>query len=264
MSLSLYYNRISKKPLLTREEELDLFLEYSDPTTTEAQKLAIRERIIESSLRFVFRSAKRYSRGDPILFEELIAAGNDGLLVAFDKFTPERGLRFLSYAGSWVLQRILYHLSTQRIVALPIWRQQLSARIQKVLDKNPKMTFEELRAAFPDNTEKDLRELFGSRFLTFFIADISEGEDAPAFEINPIEDDVETRLDRDKFHKIISELKPEHQEIIELTYGIHSGEEMNVAAISAHLGISKEKVKQLKQAALAELKDLLGGINPFE
>lgn len=261
MSLSLYYEKISKTPLLSREEELDLFMEYSDPTASEKRKLEIRDGIIESNLRFVFKEAKKYSKNDPDVFEELIAAGNDGLLVAFQKFNVEKGWRFLTYAGWWIRQRILFSMANQRIVSLPIWRQQLSARIQKVLEKNPDITFERLKNEFPDIQEKDLRELWGTRFLTFYISDMDED---PAFEINPIEDEVNTRLDRDRLHTRIAALPDEQREVIELSFGIFDGEDRNIAQVAAELKISKDKVKTLKREALESLKAAMGGTNPFE
>lgn len=261
MSLSMYYEKISKTPMLSREEELDLFLEYQDETTSEKRKLQIRSRIIESNLRFVFKEAKKYSKNDPDVFEELIAAGNDGLLVAFEKFKPESGFRYLTYAGFWTRQRMLYSMAMQRIVSLPIWRQQLSARIQKVLEKQPDITFDGLKNEFPDIQEKDLRELWGTRFLTFYISDMDED---PAFEINPIEDEVNTRLDRDRLHQRIAALPDDQREVIELSFGIFDGEDRNVAQVAAELKISKEKVKTLRKEALESLKSALGGFNPFE
>lgn len=262
MTLSLYYERISKTPLLTKEEELDLFLEYQDVTTSEKRKLEIRSRIIEANLRFVFKTAKKYSRGDPNIFEELIAAGNDGLLVGFEKFRPESGFRFLTYSASWVFQRILFSLASQRLVALPIWRQQLSARIQKVMDKNPDIKFEELKTHFPDVQEKDLRELFKTKFLTFSIGDFEENDHA--FEINPIEDDVEANMDRDRLHSMIAKLPDDQRQVIELSFGIVDGTDRNIAQVAAELQIGKEKVKVIKKEALESLKQVMGGFNPFE
>lgn len=262
MSLSLYYEKISKSPLLTKEEEFDLFMEYSDPTATEKQKLAIRSRIIESNLRFVFKEAKKYSKNDPDVFEELIAAGNDGLLVAFEKYNVNKGWRFLTYAGWWIRQRILHSMASQRIVALPIWRQQLSARIQKVLEKNPGIGFEDLKNEFPDINEKDLRELFKTRFLTYMISDMEETD--PAFEINPIEDDVDTQLDRDRLHRLVARLTPEQRQVVELSFGLLDGEDRNIMEVSAELGVGKEKIKALKKEALDALKAFMGGVNPFE
>lgn len=261
MSLSAYYEQIIKEPLLTKEEELDLFLELQDVTSKPSRQTQIRDRIIRANLRFVFKKAKGYSKNDPSLFEDLIAAGNEGLLVAFEKYDPQSGFRFLTYAGWWVDQRILNHMAKQRIVALPIWRQQLSARIQKVLDSKEDITFDELKAQFPDVSEKDLRELFQTRFLTFYIEDL--GED-PSFEINPIEEYVNTKIDQERLHLLITNLPSPHREVIELFFGVFDGEDRKAAEVAEKMDLSKERVKTLRKEALEMLKLAMGGINPFE
>lgn len=260
MNLANYYDKIIQEPLLGKEEEQDLFLELQDEGLPESRKAEIKDRIIRANLRFVFKEAKRYSRNDPSAFEELISAGNEGLLVGMEKYDPNSGYRFLTYAGWWVNQRILKQMASQRLVSLPIWRQQLSARIQKVVEANEDITFQELVDHFPDIPQKDLRELFQTRFLTFYIEDL--GED-PAFEINPIETSVNVKLDQEKIHSIIEYLPSPHKEIIQMSFGILDGEEVKPADIAKELGISREKLKALKKEGLEMLKEVLGDENPF-
>jgi DNA-directed RNA polymerase sigma subunit (sigma70/sigma32) len=119
MDLSKYYAEICKTPLLTKEEEFDLFMELGDPALSEKDKNKIKDRIVKANLRFVFKTAKKYSKNDPDVFEELICAGNDGLLVGLEKFKPAMNVRFLSYGGWWIQQRILKEMSKMRIVSLP-------------------------------------------------------------------------------------------------------------------------------------------------
>lgn len=262
MSLSTYYEQILKEPILTKEEELDLFLEIQDPTTKEDRRKALQDQIIKANLRFVFKKAKGYSKSDPELFQELISAGNEGLLVALQKYDPQSGNRFLTYAGWWVDQRILNHMAKQRIVALPIWRQQLSARIQKVIaSKGEDITFEQLKAEFPDISEKDLRELFQTRFLTFYIEELG---DDPSFEINPIEEIVNSRIDQERLHTLITSLPSPHREVIELSFGIFDGEDRKTVDVAKELGVSRERAKVLRTEALTMLREKMGGVNPFE
>jgi RNA polymerase primary sigma factor len=261
MDLSNYYDSILKEPLLGKEEEKDLFLELQDEGLPDKRKMEIRDRIIRANLRFVFKEAKRYSKNDPNMFAELISAGNEGLLVGLEKYNPDSGYRFLTYVGWWVKQRILHHMSTQRLVSLPIWRQQLAARIQKVVEANPEITFETLKGQFSDVPEKDLKELFETQFLTFYIEDI--GED-PAFEINPIETEVDNRLDQEKISSIVSKLSPLEKQIIEMSFGLVDGEEKKPSEIMQTLNISKETLKNVRRDALLKLKASLGDSNPFK
>lgn len=256
MDLSKYYEQICKEPILTREEEGDLFLELNDPGLSLKDKAKIREKILKSHLRFVFKQAKYYSKNDPDLFEELISAGNEGLLVGIDKFKPSAGVRFLSYAGFWVNQRILKQMSSLRIVSLPIWRQQLAARIQKVIDTRGNVTLEDLKKEFPDVPEKDLADLFKTRYLTYYIEDI--GED-PAFEIRPIDSEVEQSLDKERIRGMLNRLPSPHKEVIYLSFGIGEDEGKSYAEISAKLGIPKETLRTIKKEALKKLREEMGG-----
>jgi RNA polymerase primary sigma factor len=257
VDLSKYYEEICKEPMLNRDEEYDLFMEYNDAGKSIAEREKIKDKILRANLRFVFKQAKNYSKNDPDLFEELIAAGNEGLLVGFEKFKPAKGVRFLSYAGWWIIQRILKEMSKMRIVALPIWKQQLAARIQKATENREiDLTFDELKKEFPMVSEKDLRELHQTKYLTYYLDDMT---DDPSFEIDPIGTEVEVRLDRERIHTIIGKLPSPHREIIELSYGISDGEETTHANIAKQLNISKDQLREYKKEALEMLKVKLTG-----
>jgi RNA polymerase primary sigma factor len=102
MDLATYYDNICEEPILTKEEEFELFLLLDDPGLPRKERDKIREQIIKANLRFVFKQAKKYSKNDPEQFSELISAGNEGLLVGLNKFDYKKGYRFLTYAGSCV------------------------------------------------------------------------------------------------------------------------------------------------------------------
>ena len=126
--LSTYLKAIDKIPLLTYEEEYDLALKAKN-----GDKKA-RERLINSNLRFVVSVAKKF-RGQGIPLEDLINEGNIGLMTAVDKFEPEKGYHFISYAVWWVRQAILKALAEQsRPVRLPLNRS--NELIQIVRAKN--------------------------------------------------------------------------------------------------------------------------------
>lgn len=252
MDLSKYYASITQEPLLTKEEELDLFLEYFDEGISPAKKFAIKSKIIRSNLRFVFKQAKYFSKGDPDVFEELICAGNEGLSVGFQKFDLSKEVRFLSYAGHWVNQRILKSMAGMRIVSLPVWKQQLSARIHKFIQANENCTFDQLKEGFPDVPEKDLRELSESKFLTFYLEDMDT--EGPEFEIDPIGTEVETRIDKERLHNLIETLPSPHKEIIFMSYGLRDGEEKTHTEMAKDLNISKDQLREYKKEAMALLK----------
>ena len=254
MDIARYYEEISKEPLLTKEEEVDLFLLLQDDGLSDFEKDKIRSRIIRANMRYPFKIAKQYSKGDVNTFEELIGAGNEGLVVAMEKYDINKGVRFLSYAGWWVLQRILKQMAQFRIVSLPIYRQQLAARIQKVVSSQETMTFEELKSHFPEVPEKDLKELSETRFLTYHLEDLG---DDPALEIDPISNEVEVRIDRERIHAVIEQLPSPHREIIFLSYGMKDGTERTHSEIAKELNISKDQLRDYKKEAFEMLRETL-------
>jgi DNA-directed RNA polymerase sigma subunit (sigma70/sigma32) len=138
-----------------------------------------------------------------------------------------------------------------------IWKQQLASRIQKATEnRETDLTFEELKKEFPDISEKDLRELFNTKYLTYYLDDMT---DDPSFEIDPIGTEVEVRMDRERIHNVISKLKSPHREIIEMTYGINDGDETTNANIAKQLNLSKEQLRECKKEALEILKKQLAG-----
>lgn len=260
MDLSQYYKEICKEPIISKEEEADLFLELQDDGLSDKRKNEIRDRILRSHMRFVFKQAKYFSKNDIDLFKELIAAGNEGLVVGINKFQPDKGMRFLTYAGHWVNQRILKQMAGLRIVSLPIWRQQLAAKIQKFCDGRENTTIEDLKVKFPDVPVRDLIDLFQTKYLTYYIEDVG---DDPAFEVKPITE-AEKNIDKERLHEIIDKLPEPHREAVVLSFGIRDGIDRKHTDIAKELGVSKEKLKDIKREALAMLRDKIGSNNLFD
>jgi RNA polymerase primary sigma factor len=252
LDLSSYYARICKTPLLSKEEEFDLFEKHRDSKTPAKEKDKIREKIINANLRFAFKQAKNFSRNDPEMFPDLISAANEGLLVGFEKYNLSRDVRFLSYAGWWVNQRILKEMSRMRIVSLPIWKQQLASRIAKAMEANEKVTLEQLKEMFraPGVSDKDIAELFQTRYLTYYIDDMQEEE----FEIDPIGEGVQKRIDDERMWKMVAALPSPHREVIARCFGLEDGKESSPAKIAKALKVPKDDIQKIKNEALAMLK----------
>lgn len=255
MNLSKYYEMICREPIMSKDEEQKLMAVYKSPTTSEKDRQKAKDRIIKANLRFVFKQAKNYSRNDPSMFEELISAGNEGLLVGLEKYDPERKIRFLTYAGWWVIQRILKEMSKMRIVSLPIWKQQLAARISRAKDSNENVTVADLKKEFPTVSEKDIQELFDTRYLTYYIDDLEEG----TMEIESIATNLERELDNKRLLEIINTLPSPQKEIIILSFGIEDGHEMTFTQLSRRLILTREQLKGLKNNALEMLREKLSG-----
>ena len=123
--MSIYLKEINRIPLLTEEEELDLAIRSRD-----GDEFA-RQRMVEANLRFVVNVAKKYqNEGRPLI--DLINEGNIGLMTALDKFDPDRGYRFISYAVWWIRQSIMKAINEKgRAVRLPLNRTNELLQMQK-------------------------------------------------------------------------------------------------------------------------------------
>ena len=158
MDLTKYYTEICKVPFLSNEEEVALVEVCFNQSLPQAQRDSARATIINSNLRYVFNMARKYSRSDPSSFPDLLAAGNEGLIVGFDKYDPTRKLKVLTYCHWWIYQRIMDEMGGMRLVAIPVYKQQLSAKIQKVLNSNESISLAELKEIFKDSkiSDKDI------------------------------------------------------------------------------------------------------------
>lgn len=240
--------------MISKEEEVALFTEFNQRNTSAARKAEIRSKIINSNLRFAFKQAKKYSKNDPGIFEDLISAGNEGLIVGFDKYDHTRDIKYLSYAGWWVVQRILKEMSKMRLVALPIWKQQLAARIAKVLEMNEQITLAELIEEFPEVPEKDIIELYQTKYLTYYIDDMDEND----FEVDVIGEEVQKQLDNEKVWKAVASLPSPHREIVARAAGLEDGNEHTPSHIAKALKLPKDEVKRIRAEGLKMLKEILG------
>lgn len=248
MSISNYYETICKEPLLTADEERALMVVYKGSDSSPQDKRKARERLLRANLRYVFKTAKNYSRSYPSMFEDLISAGNEGLIVGLEKYNPETKNRFLTYAGWWVLQRILKEMSRLRLVSLPIWKQQVAAKIAKLKENDGDTSPAALKVLFPEVSERDLRELSETQYLTCFLDDL-DGTD-----LLPVESAIEEEIDGQLLHQKLANLSEDHRKVVHALFGMDDGVEKSVRAIAKELGISTKEVEVLKKEALEVLR----------
>lgn len=250
-----YYNLICKEPLLSAEEEKNLFQEFYSSSTSESRKKEIRDKVVRANLRFVFKTARNFAKAEAHLIPDLISAGNEGLLVGFDKYNPNSGVRYLSYAGWWVNQRILSTMSKVRIVALPVWKQQVATRIQKAKENNEDFTEAELRSLFPEVSDSDFSELFSTRYLTYHIGDLDTT--SPEFECNPIESEVEADMDATTLRKAVAKLESPYREVISCTYGLSGDRDYKPYQLAKQLGVPKDTLETICKRGLELLREAL-------
>ena len=240
-------------PLLTKTQEQDLLDTYFSAHTTEEEKTEAKKILLGSHRRFAFNEAKKRSNGDAEQFEELYNAGCEGLAVGLSKFDNTSGMRFLTYAGWWVYQRQMKTMSEFRLVALPTQKQQLSVRIKKFQDDLGRdATMEELQAEFPDNSERDLKELSQTSYLTFYFDSVYE-DDIPVLEGTTSTDRM---ILEDQMYEIIESFEGHEPDMIKRLYGLtEEGKKESYSAIQeVYPGVSRQYLKDLKERALEVLQ----------
>lgn len=252
--LSSYYNQISKLPLLTLEEEESLVNIIYNSESSEAAKKRAKDKLVTSNLRFVFKEARRRSKKNATLFEELVSLGNLGLLKALDKYEPSRGVRFLSYAGWWVMQHQLKGQANERLVALPLWKQQLAQLIAKQVDeKGEPLTKEELMNLFPNYNIKDLQDLQSTQYLTRYLDDFPDY----AYATEELEESILDMLEKEELEKGLNKLEEPDRSLLILFFGLGDSTKLTNSEIAKKLDMKPERVRRNISKAVKKLRNII-------
>jgi RNA polymerase nonessential primary-like sigma factor len=259
----LYLNEIGFAKLLTAEQEVKYarLIQQGDE--------AARKRMIESNLRLVVKIARRYTnRGLALL--DLIEEGNLGLIRAVEKFDPERGFRFSTYATWWIKQTIDRALMNQtRTIRLPIHIVKeintclRTARLlSQTLDHEPNA---EDIAKMLDKSTDDVKRMFG---LNEHIASM----DAPYIGSDSEKSLFDTVADENNLDPIIllqdidlsrhlelwlSQLNEKQRVVVEKRFGLNDEEPATLEQVGAEIGITRERVRQIQMEALKRLREIL-------
>jgi len=257
--LDQYLKEISNYPLLSREEEINLSERLKEGDEKAADKL------ITSNLRFVVSIAKKYRHlGLPL--SDLISEGNLGLIKAVKRFDQTKDARFISYAVWWIKQGIFKALADQsQIVRVPIkraWsfskiherlnaltqelgREPTDEEVAEVMDIDPEMVREAVTMFQPYlSLNSPLTSEDDSSFIDF-ISD--EDENLP-------DRIVHESMTRESVNNALSKLGEREAKVIRLYFGLDGQEPMTLREIGKIMGISRERVRQIKEAAISRLR----------
>ncbi|GAB4298749.1 MAG: RNA polymerase sigma factor RpoS [Thiohalomonadaceae bacterium] len=258
----LYLGEIGFSPLLTAEEEV-----YYARLAQKGVE-AGRKRMIESNLRLVVKIARRYlHRGLPLL--DLIEEGNLGLIRAVEKFDPERGFRFSTYATWWIRQTIERAIMNQtRTIRLPIHvvkeinvYLRAARHLTQTLDHEPSP--EEI-AEMLDKPVEEVKRMLGLNERVTSV-DVPVGRDADRSLLDSIPDEnnldpVELLQDDDMRAKIeqwLDELTDKQREVVERRFGLNGHDVTTLEDVGQQIGVTRERVRQIQIEALKRLRKIM-------
>lgn len=258
-SLGCYLGEIASSIPLSSSEEVNLARKIK-----KGDELA-RNRLVEANLRFVVSVAKEYqNRGVPLT--DLISAGNVGLITAAERFDEKKGFKFISYAVWWIRQAILKALAEQsRTVRLPLNKIGLLYKISKA---SRLLQQERSDAPKPEDIAKELdvpvaevREtLLCGRSMRSLDATFKEEEDHSLLDI--LADDRQESPEnlvmrgclRGQIDTALGSLVGREAEIVKLYFGLDGEEPMTLDQIGARFGLTRERVRQIKEKAIHRLR----------
>lgn len=261
-SVRLYLREIGKIPLLKPEEELELAHKVIAGDKRAKDKMA------EANMRLVVSIAKRYS-GRGLDFLDLIQEGNTGLLRAVEKFDPDKGFKFSTYATWWIRQAITRAIADQaRTIRIPV---HMVETINKLLRTQRRMTqelnrepsIEELAKELEMEPEKVEYVMKIKQDITSLDAGVGrDGEDEDSVLGDFIEADdgvapeesAASQLLKEQVQSILGTLSEREQKILKMRFGLDSGKSHTLEEVGQEFAVTRERIRQIEAKALAKLR----------
>lgn len=261
-SVRLHLREIGKIPLLNAQEELEL------AQRVVAGDKKAKDKMAEANMRLVVSIAKRYS-GRGLDFLDLIQEGHTGLLRSVEKFDPDKGFKFSTYATWWIRQAITRAIADQaRTIRIPV---HMVETINKLLRTQRRMTQELNREPTIDELAKELEmEPEKVEYVIKIKQDISsldagvgrDGEDEDSVLGDFIEDEDGTtpeesasnQLLKEQVQGVLSTLSEREQKIIKMRFGLENGKSHTLEEVGQEFAVTRERIRQIEAKALAKLR----------
>lgn len=261
-SVRLYLREIGKIPLLSAEEEMELAQRVIQGDKRAKDKMA------EANMRLVVSIAKRYS-GRGLDFLDLIQEGNTGLLRAVEKFDPDKGFKFSTYATWWIRQAITRAIADQaRTIRIPV---HMVETINKLLRTQRRMTQELNREPTIEELSKELdMEPEKIEYVMKIKQDISsldagvgrDGDEEDSVLGDFIEDEdtvspeesATNQLLKEQVNDVLSSLSDREQKIVRMRFGLDNGKSHTLEEVGQEFAVTRERIRQIEAKALAKLR----------
>jgi RNA polymerase primary sigma factor len=263
-SFDQYLYDVEKYPLIEEAQEERELARRARVGDKEAA-----ERLVTANLRFVISYVKKY-QGRGLGLAELVCIGNEGLLKAVKKFDPDKGVKFISYAVWWIRQTVLQALAEQtRSVRIPLNQNSNLVKLSRtetaltqLLGRSP--TDQEIADEMgePVDTVRALRRVAASELSLDAPIDrgdrdsASFGERFAGAEAEDIEETVESQAQREFLDRMFEKYLTERErKILYLYYGLDDGEERTLEEIGSLLGVTRERIRQIRNRAFEKLRE---------
>jgi RNA polymerase primary sigma factor len=259
-SVRLYLREIGKIPLLNPEEELELAKKVKTGDKKAKDKMA------EANMRLVVSIAKRYG-GRGLDFLDLIQEGNTGLLRAVEKFDPDKGFKFSTYATWWIRQAITRAIADQaRTIRIPVHMVETinkllrtQRRLTQELNREP--SNEEIAEAMAMEVDKVEYVMKIKQDITSLDANVRDDDDDSVLG-DFIEDDeaitpeeaATTQLLKEQVKDMLNVLTEREQKILKLRFGLEDGKSHTLEEVGQEFQVTRERIRQIEAKALSKLR----------
>ena len=264
-TLKTYLKEVRQIPLLTAKDEIDL-----NKKIRRGDEQA-RKKMIQSNLRLVINIAKRYMRmGTPFL--DLIEEGNLGLMKAVEKFDHRKGFRFSTYAAWWIKQGITRSLSEQgKMIRVPVYMNDLITKWKK----NKERLSQKLKRIPSDKEIAKKLKITPEKVeqINFWMTSTTSSLEAPigddgenrisdlVEDVNAVSPDagIAKLLDKERVENLLEVMSDREREILDLRFGLTNTKPQTLAEVAKKIGVSRERIRQIEEAALKKLKKFVVG-----
>ena len=288
-SIQMYLRDIGKYPLLTASEEQELgrkIMARRDVLEKKSRKrlkpaqekkilsegLEARNKLATANLRLVVSIAKNYAgRSRDLSLLDLVQEGSEGLYKAVDKFEPQRGFKFSTYATWWIKQSIVRGLADKsRTIRIPVHMSETTQRYQKAMvqlekDLGRAPTVQEIATELGIDQEK----VYMIRRISQDIVQLERplgggGDDDGNTRISDTVEDLDQETQekivskdilKDQVQGILKDLSPRERQVIEMRHGLEDGIQHTLEQIGVALGVTRERVRQIESRALEKLRE---------
>jgi len=257
--IKAYLKDVRPIQLLTAQEEIDLARKIKKGDKT------AREKMIKANLRLVISIAKRYTNLG-VALSDLIEEGNIGLMKSVEKYDPDRGFRFSTYAAWWIKQGISRAIIDQgKMIRVPVYMNEEILKYKKTLEKlthklKRKPRVGEVAKSLKASVEKVRGWERSIAKMSSLDAPIGEAGDGQVIDI--IEDDnivapdegLEIFMNKERAVGFLEMLNEREKKILDMRYGLTDGKAHTLAEIAKQLGVSRERVRQLEAATIKKIR----------